>query len=234
MDSEFINSLIILIILFVVFGIFLLFDIFKRNERYRYLAYLAALLPVNYMWAVKLSFEYSGFNQTIIIAYIILFILWTLCILRDIILVYRKTKDYNDIFVFFILAVIIQILIAGILPYIDTSLQTLDATTNPPIIGIFYLPDIYVSGVVDPNLAITFKALMTILIIMIMGPILLDIKGEEVPFPVLLIVDAIFFVPFLILGYLWIPEAMWVLTVLFLVILFIILLIITRSGKEIK
>ncbi|MBY9005699.1 MAG: hypothetical protein KGD63_02985 [Candidatus Lokiarchaeota archaeon] len=234
MDSEFVNSIIILIILFVIFGIFLVFDVFKRNERYRYLAYIVALFPVNYMWAVKLDITYLGFNQTIILSYIILFLLWTLCILRDIILVYRKTNDYNDIFLFFMLAVIVQIIISGILPYIDTTLQTLDATTNPPIVGIFFLPDIYASGVVDPNLAMAFKVLMTVLIIFIMGPILLDIKGEEVPFPVLLIVDAIFFIPFLILSYIWVPLAMWVLTILFSVILFIILLIITRSGKETK
>lgn len=233
MDADFINKIIILIILFVIFGTFLLFDLFKRNERYRYLAYLIALLPVNYMWAVKLDFAYNGSNQTIIISYIVLFVLWTLCILRDILLVYRKTNDYNDIFLFFMLAVIIQLIVAGIIPYVDTSLQTLGPTSEP-ILGIFYLPNINATGIVDPNLAIAFRALMSVLIIFIMGPILLDIKGEKVAFPVLLIVVAIFFIPFLILGYIWLPEAMWVLTILLSVILFIILLIITRSGKEIK
>ncbi|MBY8982031.1 MAG: hypothetical protein KGD57_03720, partial [Candidatus Lokiarchaeota archaeon] len=111
MDADFINKIIILIILFVIFGTFLLFDLFKRNERYRYLAYLIALLPVNYMWAVKLDFAYNLSDQTIIISYIVLFVLWTLCILRDILLVYRKTNDYNDIFLFFMLAVIIQLIV---------------------------------------------------------------------------------------------------------------------------
>ncbi len=227
-DVDLINKVIILTVLFIIFGVFLIFDVFKRNERYRYLAYIVALLPVNYMWAVKLD----PVDMTIVISYIVLFSLWILCLLRDIILVYRKTKDYNDIFLFFMMAVILQFIVAGIIPYIDTSLQDLGATSEP-LLDIFYLPDIFASEV-DPYLALAFKVLMTFIIILIMGPILLDIKGEAIAFPVLLIIVAIFLIPFIILSYIWLPEAWGVLVLLFSVVLFILLLIITRSGKEIK
>jgi hypothetical protein len=63
-------------------------------------------------------------------------------------------------------------------------------------------------------------------------PLLVDIKGEEVPLPVFIIIIAVFILPFLYLSYIWLPQAAAVLTFLMSVILFIILLIITRSGKE--
>lgn len=217
------NSWIFLITFFLIFGIFLFFDVFKRNERYRYLAYLVALLPINYLWLL-------GFD--IILTYSVLFGLWILCIFRDIVLVYRKTKEYNDIFMFFILAVIVQIVASSIIPEIAFYLKPNGANFTSKL-WFFYLPDIYAAGVVT-EFVLAFRLLMTTLLIFIMGPLLLDIKGEDIPFPVLLVIVAIFFIPFLLLSYIWVPEAIWVLSFLFCVILFIVLLIITKSGKEVK
>lgn len=216
------NTTIILVTFFILFGIFLFFDIFQRNERYRYLAYIVALLPINYMWILQFD---------IVLVYSVLFGLWISCIFRDIILVYRKTKEYDDIFLFFILAVIIQIVVSSIIPNILTDLKTLDYTMN--IWGLFWLPDIYASGVME-EIVLAFRILLTGLIVFIMGPLLLDIKGEDIPFPVLVVIVAIFIIPFLLLSYIWIRAAVAVLTFLFCVILFVVLLIITKSGKEVK
>ncbi|TFG20629.1 MAG: hypothetical protein EU533_06005 [Promethearchaeota archaeon] len=49
-----------------------------------------------------------------------------------------------------------------------------------------------------------------------------------------IIIIALFILPFLYLSFLWLPAAVPVLTFLMCVILFIILLIITRSGKEVQ
>ncbi|MHA1242470.1 MAG: hypothetical protein ACTSQU_17045, partial [Promethearchaeota archaeon] len=84
-----INSIIITGTLFVIFGVFLFFDLFKRNEKYGYLAYIVALVPVNFLWF--LQFDVLG-------VYLILFILWNLCLLRDLFGVSRKNdpKRIND------------------------------------------------------------------------------------------------------------------------------------------
>ncbi|MHA1319749.1 MAG: hypothetical protein ACTSQ1_08020 [Promethearchaeota archaeon] len=90
-----INSIIITGTLFVIFGVFLFFDLFKRNEKYGYLAYIVALVPVNFLWF--LQFDVLG-------VYLILFILWNLCLLRDLFGVSRKNdpKRINDIITGFV------------------------------------------------------------------------------------------------------------------------------------
>jgi hypothetical protein len=167
----------------------------------------------------------------IILVYTVLFGLWTLCILRDMILVYRKTKEYDDIFLFFILAVVIQIVVASVLPGILPNLKVLPNIAS--IWDLFWLPNIYAPGASE-DFVLVFRVLLTVLIIFIMGPLLLDIKGEDIPFPVLLVIVAIFIIPFLLLSYIWLAEAVAVLTFLFCVVLFVVLLIITKSGKEMK
>ncbi|MFX1448719.1 MAG: hypothetical protein ACFFCG_11370 [Promethearchaeota archaeon] len=223
-----INSIIITGTLFVIFGVFLFFDVFKRNERYGYLAYIVALIPVDFLWF--LQFDVLG-------VYLVLFILWNLCLLRDLFGVARKKdpKEINDIVLYLALGIIIQTILTAILP---VSIPTMQTNTTP--YWFFYFPDIYKlsSGTESwfPNLQILFgfRILATILIGLVIVPLLIDLRDEEVPLPVFIIIIGLFILPFLYLSYIWLPEAMGVLTFLMSVILFIILLIITRSGKEIK
>lgn len=223
-----INSIIITGTLFVIFGVFLFFDVFKRNERYGYLAYIVALIPVDFLWF--LQFDVLG-------VYLVLFILWNLCLLRDLFGVARKKdpKEINDIVLYLALGIIIQTILTAILP---VSIPTMQTNTTP--YWFFYFPDIYKlsSGTESwfPNLQILFgfRILATILIGLVIVPLLVDLRDEEVPLPVFIIIIGLFILPFLYLSYIWLPEAMGVLTFLMSVILFIILLIITRSGKEIK
>ena len=222
-----VNSMILTVILFVIFGVFLLFDLFKRNERYGYLAYIVALIPINYLWF--LQFDVLG-------VYLILFILWNLCLLRDLFGVARKNnpKQINDILLYLVLGVIIQIIITAILPVSITSMQT-----NTMAYGFFYLPDIYtvsfgIESWVNSTLLLGFRITASMLIGLVIVPLLIDIRDEEVPLPVFIIIIGLFIIPFLYLSYIWLPEAMVVLTILMSVILFIVLLIITRSGKEVQ
>ena len=223
-----INSIIIVATLFIVFGVFLFFDLFKRNERYGYLAYIVALVPVNVLWF--LQFDVLG-------VYLALFILWNLCLLRDLFGVARKTdpKEINDIVLYLALGIIVQVILTAILP---VSIPTMRTNTTP--YWFFYFPDIYnLSPGTEawfPNYQIlfVFRLLASILIGLVIVPLLIDLRDEEVPLPVFIIIIGLFIFPFMYLSYIWLPEAMGVLTFLMSVILFIILLIITRSGKEVK
>jgi hypothetical protein len=214
-----ISSIIILVTLCIIYAIFLVFDLFGRNEKYSYLSYIVAVVPVNYYWAM---------GGDPVFTYILLFLLWIASILRDTISVHRKKeKEINEILLVFALGVLIQLIISAIIPETNPALQVLPVQR----FWFFWLPNIHIA---DPSLALGFKILATVLIALIIVPLILDVKDEEVPLPIVIVFVAIFIIPFLYLSYIWIPEATGVLTFLFSVILFIILLLITRSGKEIK
>ncbi|MFX1379981.1 MAG: hypothetical protein ACFFA4_12900 [Promethearchaeota archaeon] len=215
-----IPSVIILITLFIIFMIFLVFDLFGRNEKYGYLAYAIAVIPVNYFW---------GMGGDPLIAYIILFGLWIITILRDTIGIYRKKeKEINEILLYLAISILIQLIISAIIPEANPSLQ---ATVEK--FWFFWLPNVH-SLVFDPVIAMTFRIIATFLILLVIIPLILDIKDEKIPLPIIIIFVVIFIAPFLYLSYIWIPDpaGFWTLTFLFLVVLFLILLLITRSGLE--
>jgi hypothetical protein len=203
----------------IIFVVFLIFDLFGRNEQYGYLAYIVAVVPVNYFWAI---------GGDPLIAYIILFVLWIMTILRDTIGVYqKKDKEINEILLYLALGIVIQLIVTAILPETISALQ---ATTEK--FWFFWLPNIH-SPIFDETIALAFKITVTVLIFLVIIPLILDVKDEEIPLPIVVVFVALFIIPFLYLSYVWIPEAMGVLTFLFAVILFIILLLITR-GQETK
>lgn len=218
-----INSIIVLITFIIIFAVFLAFDLFQRNEKYAYMAYIVALLPVNFLWL--LNFDILG-------VYLLLFILWCVTLIRDLWGVKKGKKEINDIVLYIALAILIQLIITAILP---VSIPALLTNTTPWL--VFNLPDIYTDAFtpetwVNQGILLTFRITATIMIILVIIPLILDIKDEEVPLPMFIIIIALFILPFLYLSYLWLPEATAVLTLLMSVILFIVLLLITRSGKE--
>ncbi len=223
-----IETIVFLVTFFVIFGVFLVFDIFKRNEKYGYLAYIMALLPTNVLWGM--GFDVLG-------VYLVLFILWDICLARDLYGVASEKKEINEIILYFFLAIIIQIILAGILPASIPSMQQ-----NTRLYWFAYMPDIYLGppdfainfAWVDLGILMGFRMAATISVGLVILPLLIDLKGEEVPIPVFIVIIALFIMPFLYLSYIWLPQAMAVLTFLFSVILFIILLLITRSGKEVQ
>lgn len=220
-----IEAIVFLVTFFVIFGVFLVFDIFKRNEKYGYLAYVMALLPTNVLW---------GFGFDVLGVYLVLFILWDICLARDLYGVASEKKEINEIILYFVLAIIVQITLAGILP---ASIPTMQENTRT--YWFAFMPDIYtdtfaIEAWVDLGILMGFRMAATVSVGLIIIPLLIDLKGEEVPIPVFIIIIALFILPFLYLSYIWLPEAMAVLTFLFSVILFIVLLLITRSGKEVQ
>ncbi|MFX1501578.1 MAG: hypothetical protein ACFFDH_11500 [Promethearchaeota archaeon] len=215
-----ITSIIIIATLGVIFVVFLLFDLFGRNEKYGYFAYAVALLPVNYYW---------GDGGDPLVAYIILFVLWIVTLLRDTIgLQLKKDKDINEILMYLFLAIIIQLIVSAIMPEVNEDLKN-----NTEQVLYFWLPNVH-SAIFDNSIALAFKLVATLLVFLIIIPLIIDIKDEEAPLPIIIIFVAIFIIPFLYLSFIWVPEMMGVLTFMFSVILFIILLIITRSGMETK
>jgi hypothetical protein len=165
----------------------------------------------------------------------ILFILWCICLLRDLYGVYKEKKEINEIVLYLVLALIIQFILTAIFPISIPALQTNTTTW----LAFFYLPDIYTDtfGIepwVNIGILFGFRIVATFLIILVIVPLILDIRGEEVPLPMFIIIIALFILPFLYLSFIWLPQGMGVLTFLMSVILFIILLLITRSGKEMQ
>jgi len=223
-----IEAIVFLVTFFVIFGVFLVFDIFKRNEKYGYLAYIMALLPTNVLWGM--GFDVLG-------VYLVLFILWDICLARDLYGVASEKKEINEIILYFFLAIIVQIILSGILP---SSIPAMKENTK--LYWFAYMPDIYLGppdfvlnlAWVDLGILMGFRMAATISVGLVILPLLIDLKGEEVPIPVFIVIIALFVMPFLYLSYIWLPQAMAVLTFLFSVILFIVLLLITRSGKEVQ
>lgn len=215
------EEIIILVTLFFIYGIFLIFDLFGRNERYGYLAYIVAVVPVNYYWVVS---EYA------LISYLILFILWDITLLRDTIGVYlKKDKEINDIVLYLVLGILIQLIISAIIGEANENLQG-DGTEA--VLNLFWLPNVHSEYLVD-QFPLGFQVAATLLVLLVIIPLILDIKDEEIPFPMFIVIIALFIIPFIYLSYVWIPamELVVVLTFLFCVILFVILLLITKSGK---
>ena len=131
-----------------------------------------------------------------------------------------------------VLAIIIPLILAAILPESIPYLKT-----NNTQWLFFWLPDVYTTtwGIelwVNLNVLIAFRIMASLLIFFVIVPLIIDIRGEDVPLPLFIIIIALFIPPFLYLSYVWLPQATGVLTFLMCVILFVVLLIITRSGKE--
>lgn len=215
-----ITSIIILIAFLIIFAVFLVFDLFGRNEKGAYLAYIVALLPANYYW---------GLDLDPLIAYIILFILWDITLLRDTIGIYRKKdKEINETLLYLFLGIIIQLIVTAILP---GAIPNLTASTDQVL--YFWLPNVHTHTIA--TVALIFRITATLMVLLVIIPLILDIKDEEATLPILIVFVVIFILPFLYLSFIWVPtEVIGVLTFLFSVILFVILLLITRSGKETK
>ncbi|MHA1149841.1 MAG: hypothetical protein ACTSR8_16520 [Promethearchaeota archaeon] len=219
-----INAILILATLFILFAVFLLFDLFKRNEKYGYFAYIIAVIPVNYLWYLSADIE----TISVLTSYLLLFSLWNLCMLRDIIGVWKKKKDFDDQLLFLGLGILVQLILTAILPSPQLNPLMQQETTQ---LSYFFVPDIYRYNYSSIILTGT-RIMATILIFLAIIPMILDIKDEPIPFPVIIIILIIFIGPFIYLGYLWYADAMFILAFLFEVILLIILLMITRSGNE--
>lgn len=220
------GSWIILITFFVIFLVFLFFDIFKRGEPYGNLAYVTAVIPCNYLWykiteTANLA-DYRDFGVTGV--WTILMALWLITMVRDMIFVKMKKKDFDDVILYMVIAILIQFIISAVLPYTIEEMQE-----GTSLEWLFYLPDL-----TDPHeiSALFFKLMVTLLVISVAIPMILDLRGENVNMWILVILTAIFALPFGLVCYLWLPEFAWALLLLVMVLFFIILLMLTRGENK--
>ena len=172
---------------------------------------------------------FAGYN--VLAAYLIIFILWDICLLRDLIFVYQKTKEYDDIFLFLILAVVVQIVYTAIGPNMSPAMKT-----NTRAWLVFYFPDVYDAGFninawVSTGTLLGFRLAATFMVIFAIIPMLIDLRDaeEHISLFALILIDILFIVPFLWLAYIWLGGATLVLTLLFAVVLLIVLLLLTRE-----
>jgi len=84
------------------------------------------------------------------------------------------------------------------------------------------------------GIILTYKILATVLTVAIIIPIVMDLKDAKVTLAALAILTVVFLLPFTYLAYIWAPDPalIWVFLVLFGVIFFTFLLIITRGEKK--
>ena len=219
-----IGEIIVAATLFIIYGIFLFYDIFRRGEKWGFLAYITAVVPINYLWFLGID---------VLLVYAILFTLWNICLFRDLIFVYGKSREYDDILLFLGLGILVQVVLTAILPanQLNPNMQQ-----NTTAWAYFYFPDVYTASYgiqswVNSSYLLGFRLAATLMVILTIWPMIVDLKGsdEHISFLALLIVDLIFVLPFLWLAFVWMGPIGLPLTFLFSVILLIILLILTRE-----
>ena len=216
----------------ILFLVFIFFDVFKRDEPYGNIAYIAAVIPSLYMWhlvtlPINLSY-YQGWGATG--AWVILTGLWSIAMLRDIILVMQKRKDIDDVALWLAIAFIIMLVASAILP-IAVILPHMQETTNLTI-GFLYMPDVHFAAH-DVTLLL-LQLFSTFIVLGLIVPMIRDFRGQPVNMFALLIVTLLISAPFALISYLWLPEYWYALLSAFAVLFFIMMLLLTRGGNQHK
>jgi hypothetical protein len=216
----------------LIFIVFLIFDLFKRNEPYGNLAYIVAIIPVTYLW-MKITetplvyAEYADFGTMGV--WNILFVLWLICMIRDMIFVAMKKKEFDDVVLYIIIGIIVQLIVSAILPSpgVIPSMQQGSFT-----LWFFWLPNPDVASI---PMYFMIRILITLLTLGVIIPLVSDLRGESVNMFVLLIITGVFAIPFGLICFLWIgPDNFLALLFLVSVLFFIILLMMTRGQKPQK
>ena len=147
----------------------------------------------------------------------------------------RKRPFWTAFFkiLFFLgIGIFVQIILTGILPYMTPSMQN-----NCTPLWVFWVPDVYNSSTnainnwVSANYLLGFRLAATGMVLLAILPMILDLKDsdEHINLAAIIVIDLIFVLPFLWLAYVWMGGIGWPLTFLFSVLLFIILLLLTRE-----
>ena len=159
--------------------------------------------------------------------------LWNVCLIRDLLFVYGKSREYDDILLFLGLGILVQVVLTAILPANQMNPHMQQNTTAW---AFFYFPDVYTANYgieswVNSSYLLGFRLAATLMVILTIWPMIIDLKDSEehISLLALLIIDLIFILPFLWLAFVWVGGLGWPLTFLFAVILLIILLLLTRE-----
>jgi len=215
----------------VLFLVFLFYDAFKRGEPYGNLAYIAAVVPSIYMWhVVTLPIHGTLYeNWGAAGAWVILTGLWSIAMIRDIILVLKKQKDIDDVALYLGIAFILQLLASAILP-IDVILNNMQ-NTSTLVMGFLWMPKVFESSIITLML---LRAFSTFIVIGLIIPMVREFRGQPVNMFALLIVTILISAPFALISYLWLPDYWYALLSAFSVLFFIIMLLFTRGGNQHK
>lgn len=221
------ESWIVFIALMIIYLTFLFYDAFKRGDKLAEIAYIAAVAPANYLWFMLTpdNLEWGPLG-----AMTFLGILWILCVIRDIFLKNKDKgfKDADDVALFLIIGLLIQFILTAILP---ASVESMKLGTSP-VWSFFFLPEFNAEGLEFAAAAYTpYRIVATILTLLVIVPIILDLKNAKVNIVGILILVALFALPFYFLAFLWLPAAPWSIFFLFLVLFFVFLLVLTRSTQ---
>lgn len=228
-------DLILLISFTIIYLIFLFYDLFRRGDKYGSIAYIAALLPANFLWYAITKKGLYDFGLTG--SMMVLAIFWLLAVIRDIFIKDKEIgfKDADDVALMLIIGIVINLILSAVLPSLKGANNNMKEGADT-IWNFFYIPLLNPTATNAPVLGIiiTYKILVTILTIAIIIPIVLDLKDAKVTLAALAILTVIFLLPFTYLAFIWAPEPtlIWVFLVLFGVIFFAFLLLITRGEKN--
>jgi hypothetical protein len=221
---------ILLIAFLIIYGIFLFWDAFKREEPYGNVAYVVALLPANFFWYCVMTNDVDAqvagnpFNALSGAAFLVT--LWFIAMLRDIFTT-RKQKDLDDVFLALVVGIIIQLILYAVLPSNGVLPQLQDNASGAT--GVFWgwwiMPNIQWTGY-DPLIVLWFRLVASALVLCVIIPMIMDLRGTKVKPAVLIIITAIFALPFSFLAYIWMPAGNWG-AILFLLLVLLLILLLT-------
>jgi len=161
--------------------------------------------------------------------------LWFFAIIRDIYLKDRAQgyKDADDVAFMLIIGLILQVIISAILPAIPANLAMQNGTIT--LWTFFYLPN-FADVNVSVAIVLAYKIIVTLDIVAIIIPTVVDLRDAKVSISVILILTLIFAIPFGYLAFLWAygldPAMLWVMLFLFSVVFFIFLMMLTKGNKK--
>ena len=231
-------DLILLISFTIIYLVFLFYDLFRRGDKYGSIAYIAALLPANFLWYAvtkKGLYEFGLTGSMMVLA-----IFWLLAVVRDIFIKDKEAgfKDADDVALMLIIGIVINLILSAVLPSLKGPNNNMKVGADN-IWEFFYIPLLDTTEPIAPNapvfgIILAYKIIVTVLTIAIIIPIVLDLKDAKVTLAALAILTVVFLLPFTYLAFIWAPDPslIWVFLVLFGVIFFTFLLMITRGEKN--
>ena len=227
------TEILLLVAFSLIYLAFLLYDVLKRGDNKGAIAYIAALLPANYLWYIITKNDMGEIGYVGALA--VLAGLWLFAVIRDIYLKDRAQgyKDADDVALMLIIGLILQIIVSAILPAIPANAAMQTGTLT--LWKYFYLPD-FADATVSSTIVLVYKIIVTLDIVAIIIPTVVDLRDAKVSISVILIITIIFAIPFGYLAFLWafgLDAAMvWIMLFLFSVVFFIFLMLLTKgTGK---
>lgn len=228
------TELILLISFGLIYFVFLLYDLFRRGDNYGSFVYVIAVIPANYLWYVIAENGEWEFGLTG--AMMVLAGMWLLAVVRDIYLKDRAQgyKDSDDVALMLVIGVVINLILSAVLPAFD-SLSSMRDGSNI-VLKFFYTPILDPTALFAPSqtIILIYKILVTVLVLSMIYPTVIDLRDTPVNLVALIILTIVFAIPFIFLAYIWAPNPslIWVLLVLFSVLFFTFLLMITRGMDK--